>query len=108
MQRCTDPALHDEAGAIDCLPVLKLDSWKTEAIREPMKATGTEAATKFVAPTFAPNSDYCATFEIISDSSAGENIEPTMQKNTRNRPLFRVFFVARPTGVEPVTLSSED
>ena len=91
MQRCTDPALHDEAGAIDCLPVLKLDSWKTEAIREPMKATGTEAATRFVAPTVAPNSDYCATFEIISDSSAGENIEPTIQKTLETGLCFECF-----------------
>ncbi len=105
MQRYTDPALLDVAGAVDCLPALSLDTFAPETIREIMRATGTDGATSFVAPTVAPNPDNGATIVSICDNLASNLRDAKTIENNEKPPVFQGFSLERVTGFEPATYS---
>ncbi len=83
----TDPRLLDVAGAMDSLPTLLLSTDPTFPNRQFQRATGTENASRLVAPTVAP----ALHFESIPDNTKILATEFENEKTPEKLLLLRGF-----------------
>jgi integrase len=80
MNTYVDPRLLDVAGAMDALPALPIPDHCVGTRREPMQATGTEAAASFVAPAVAPARYILSQKRSFSDTNQDDGTVATKTK----------------------------